>query len=332
MVVGEDVDQGQLLVVIGHLVLEGEDDGAEHAVLEPAQLVGLHAQGLGLLVGVGHPAELGGELLLDLLELAGQGADRAGGPVGGAHGVEDRSPDALGGEAVEGHAPRLVVAAGRLDQAEGAGRGQLLAVDVAGEVHGDLEDDVAHQRKVLLDQAVNFCFRDGGHVPLHIPWSHPGPSFGPPAVAMSIDHANGSNGPLASSPQRSIEHCTWWHYHRTRLYTQNESDGPPGTRRARQSPDHRSDTKCGRSSCHKHGDGPAGPSPGLARLEGRDPQPVKAAALTPRTDSSASSSRARVEAARPWAPAGMPSSPRTAAVAATAATAPAATPGRSKAP
>ena len=67
----------------------------------------------------------------------------------------------------------LVVAASRLHQAEGAGGGQLLAVDVAREVHRHLEDDVAHQREVLLDQSVNFCFRDGGHLPLHCPLSHP---------------------------------------------------------------------------------------------------------------------------------------------------------------
>ena len=111
-----------------------------------------HAQGLGRLDRGRHPTEVGGEPLLDCLEPAGQGADRAGRPVGGPDGIEDRAPDALCGEPVEGHAPRLVVAAGRLDQPEGAGGGQLLAVDVAGEVHRHLEDDVADERQVLLDQ------------------------------------------------------------------------------------------------------------------------------------------------------------------------------------
>ena len=50
---------------------------------------------------VRHPAELGGQALLDGLELAGEGAHRAGGPVGGPDGIEDRAADALGGEAVE---------------------------------------------------------------------------------------------------------------------------------------------------------------------------------------------------------------------------------------
>ena len=123
------------------------------------QLLALHAEGLGGLVHVRHPAELGGQALLDGLELAGEGAHRAGGPVGGPDGIEDRAPDALGGEAVEGHAPGLVVAAGRLDQAEGAGGGQLLAVDVAGEVHRHLEHHVAHQRQVLLDERVQLSLR-----------------------------------------------------------------------------------------------------------------------------------------------------------------------------
>ena len=83
-------------------------------------------------------------------------AHRAGRPVGGPDGVEDRAPDALGGEAVERHASGLVVAAGRLDQTEGAGPGQLVAVDVAGEVHRHLEHDVLHQRQVLLDQTGQF--------------------------------------------------------------------------------------------------------------------------------------------------------------------------------
>ena len=50
----------------------------------------------------------------------------------------------------------LVVAAGRLDQSERSGGGQFLAVDVAGEVHRHLEDHVAHQRKVILDQLLRF--------------------------------------------------------------------------------------------------------------------------------------------------------------------------------
>jgi hypothetical protein len=59
--------------------------------------------------------------------------------------------DALGREAVERDAARVVVAVRRLDEAEGAGAGQLLTLDVAGEVHRHLEDDVADEREVLLD-------------------------------------------------------------------------------------------------------------------------------------------------------------------------------------
>ena len=53
-----------------------------------------------------------------------------------------------------GHAADRVVALGGLDQPEGAGPGELLAVDVAGEVARDLQDHVAHQREVLLDRAL----------------------------------------------------------------------------------------------------------------------------------------------------------------------------------
>ena len=110
-----------------------------------------HAQLLGDLGHVRDPAQLGGQALLGLLQLAGQVAHRAGRPVGGPHGVEDRAPDALGGEAVERHASAGVVAAGRLDQAEGAGSSQLVAVHVAGEVHRHLEHDVPNQRQVFFD-------------------------------------------------------------------------------------------------------------------------------------------------------------------------------------
>ena len=85
-------------------------------------------------------------------EPAGQRAHRAGSPVGGPHRVEDGASDALGGEAVERHAPGLVVAAGRLDQTERTGPGQLVAVHVTGEVHRHLEHDVLHQWQVLFDQ------------------------------------------------------------------------------------------------------------------------------------------------------------------------------------
>ena len=83
--------------------------------------------------------------------LAGEVAHRAGRPVGGPHGVEDRPPDALGGEPVERYASAGVVAASRLDQSESAGPGQLLAVHVAGEVHRHLEHDVSHEWQVFFD-------------------------------------------------------------------------------------------------------------------------------------------------------------------------------------
>ena len=93
-----------------------------------------------------------GQLVLDGVELAAEGPDRAGGPVDGPDGVEDGAADAAGGEAVERHAAIGLEALGRLDEPEGAGPGQLLAIDVAGEVPGDLQHDVADQREVGLDQ------------------------------------------------------------------------------------------------------------------------------------------------------------------------------------
>ena len=83
----------------------------------------------------------------------------------GADGVEDRSPDALRGEAVERHPTRLVVAAGGLHQTEGAGRGQFLTVDVTGEVHRHLEDHMTHERQVLLDEPLDVGVVQAGHRP-----------------------------------------------------------------------------------------------------------------------------------------------------------------------
>ena len=100
----------------------------------------------------GAAAAGAGEVLLDGLERPAERPHRAGGPVDGADGVEDGAADAAGGEAIEGHAAGVVVALGRLDEAEGAGPGQLLAVDVAGEVPRDLQHHVAHEREVGLDQ------------------------------------------------------------------------------------------------------------------------------------------------------------------------------------
>ena len=51
--IGKDVDQGQVLVgAFVDLVFEGQHDRAEHTVLEPVELLGRHAKGLGLLFGI----------------------------------------------------------------------------------------------------------------------------------------------------------------------------------------------------------------------------------------------------------------------------------------
>ena len=152
--VGEHVAEGELLatVAVADAVLERQDHGAEHAVADGGELGGLHAHGGGDVGRRRRAAALVGEILLGEVERPPDRSHRAGGPVGGAYGVEDGAADPPGGEAVEGHASGAVVALGRLDQAEGTGPGQLLAVDVAGEVAGDLEDHVVHEGQVALDQ------------------------------------------------------------------------------------------------------------------------------------------------------------------------------------
>jgi hypothetical protein len=155
-VVGEHLDQGQILVAVVDVVLEGQDHGAEHLVLQAAQLVLADPECFGGLIGGRHPTQVAGEALLDRFEPTSEVAHRAWRPIGRSDRIEDRTSDALCREAVERDTPGLVVAASRLDQAERTGRGQLLAVDVPGEVHGHLEHHVAHERKVILDQLLRF--------------------------------------------------------------------------------------------------------------------------------------------------------------------------------
>ena len=120
--------------------------------LDQVELVAGHAERLGGLTDRGDAPELCGQALLGGVQATGQGSHRAGSPVRRSDGVDDRAPDALGGETVERNSAGLVVALCGLDQAEGTGPGQLVAVDVAGEVHRDLEHDVVDQVQVLLDQ------------------------------------------------------------------------------------------------------------------------------------------------------------------------------------
>ena len=93
-------------------------------------------------------------MLLGALQPAGQQSHRARSPVGGPDRVENGAPNALSGEAFERDPPVLVVATGRLHQAERSGPSQFLPVDVAGKVHSHLIDDMFHQRQVGLDPSV----------------------------------------------------------------------------------------------------------------------------------------------------------------------------------
>ncbi len=132
-------------------MFEGQHDGVEHPVLETVKFAVAHAERFGHLVLGGHAAQLGGETLLCPFELAGEVADRARRPVSGTNRIEDRSPDALSGEALERHATFFVVAAGRLHEAESTSPGQFVTIHVAREVHRHLEDDVLHERQIQLD-------------------------------------------------------------------------------------------------------------------------------------------------------------------------------------
>ncbi len=171
--VDEHVHEGQILLdVVGGLVFEGEHDRAEHPVLETMEFALAHAEGVGHLVLGRHPAQLGGQTLLDTLQLAGEVAHRAGGPVGSPHGIENGPADPLGGETLERDPAGLVVATGRLDQTERTGPGQIVTVDVAGEVDGHLEHDVLHEREVLLDHLGEFGF----HRPRALGRTHTAPT------------------------------------------------------------------------------------------------------------------------------------------------------------
>jgi hypothetical protein len=133
-------------------VFEIEHDAAEPPVLQLVEFISAHIESLGHFVSVGHPTQLGSQVLLGPLKLASERSYGSGSPVGGADGVEDGASNALRSKALKRYAASFVVPSGRLDQAERAGTSEFVTVDVAGKLHGHLEDDVFHEREVLLDQ------------------------------------------------------------------------------------------------------------------------------------------------------------------------------------
>ena len=96
------------------------------------------AKGVGHLVGRRQLATVVGELLLDLFQLAAERANGARCPISGADRIEDRATNTTGGEAVEGNTAGVVVAASRLDEAQGTCPGEFLTIDIPREPHGDL--------------------------------------------------------------------------------------------------------------------------------------------------------------------------------------------------
>ena len=114
-----------------------------------------HAHAVGDLLGGGRAAELALERLADGGEVTGARAQGARGEVEGADGVDDRAADAQHRPALERDALARVEAARRLDQAEGAGGDQLVAVAVARVVVGHAADDGADQGEAVGDQLVD---------------------------------------------------------------------------------------------------------------------------------------------------------------------------------
>ena len=135
------------------LVVEGQHDRAVDALLEPVQLLRRGRHRLGHLVGrwAHGPRSVASCCAVCSSVRASVRTER--GAQSAARTASRMAPRMRwAAKRWNGHPPGAVVAAGRLDQAEGAGPGQLLAVDVAGEVHRHLEHDVPHQRQVLLDR------------------------------------------------------------------------------------------------------------------------------------------------------------------------------------
>jgi hypothetical protein len=127
-------------------MFERQHDGSEHAVLELEELFLADLQRVSHLLKGGHPSELRGQALLGLLEPAGQVAHRSGRPVGRSDGIKDGTPDALSCEAIEGDTASFVVTTSSFDQTESAGACEVFPINMAREVDGHLENDVAHQR------------------------------------------------------------------------------------------------------------------------------------------------------------------------------------------
>ena len=117
------------------------------------ELISAHVEGLSHFIVVGHSTQLRSEVLLGLLKLASERSFGSGSPVGSANGLEDGASNALRGEPLERYATSFVVTASRLDQPERTRPSEFITVDMAGKLHGHLEDDLFHEGKVFLNQS-----------------------------------------------------------------------------------------------------------------------------------------------------------------------------------
>lgn len=73
VLIGEQVDQREiLLALVWRRVFEIEQDTAEPPVLQLVEFISAHIESLGHFVSVGHPTQLGSQVLLGLLKLASE--------------------------------------------------------------------------------------------------------------------------------------------------------------------------------------------------------------------------------------------------------------------
>ena len=73
VLIGEQVDQREiLLALVWRRVFEIEHDTAEPPVLQLVEFISAHIESLGHFVSVGHPTQLGSQVLLGLLKLGSE--------------------------------------------------------------------------------------------------------------------------------------------------------------------------------------------------------------------------------------------------------------------
>ena len=137
----------------GDLVVQRQDHRAEHAVLQAASSWALIPSAAAISVVEGtRPSSVARRCSTSSRRRARLRTERgAQSAARTASRIAPRMRWAT--KRSNGTPPRLVEAARRLHEAQRAGAGELLAIDMAGIVERDLEDDVADEREVTFDPA-----------------------------------------------------------------------------------------------------------------------------------------------------------------------------------